>query len=159
VHLAQLIIPFPEGMPEPERQKAIKRAAAMAPRIGSCDAMRREAAKYGEDMGGDLGWLDTKDLPPILQQIVTEIPNGRLSPPLAGSAGIQMIMVCERVGGAPARPAEPARPQQAAPPPPPPPSMDREAVQQRLELEQLDGLAARYLRDLRRDAFIDLRGA
>ena len=78
---------------------------------------------------------------------------------LTGSAGIQMIMVCERVGGAPARAAEPARPQQAAPPPPPLPSMDRAAVQQRLELEQLDRLAARYLRDLRRDAFIDLRGA
>lgn len=159
VRLAQLLIPFPEGMAEPDRQKAIKQAAAMPQRIGSCNALRREAAKYGDDMGGDLGWLDTKDLPPILQQIVTELPNGRLSPPLTGSAGIQMIMVCERVGGAPARAAEPARPQQAAPPPPPLPSMDRDAVQQRLELEQLDRLAARYLRDLRRDAFIDLRGA
>jgi peptidyl-prolyl cis-trans isomerase SurA len=35
--------------------------------------------------------------------------------------------------------------------------MDRKAVQARLETQQLDRLAERYLRDLRRDAYVDLR--
>jgi hypothetical protein len=30
-------------------------------------------------------------------------------------------------------------------------------VRQRLEREQIERLAARYLRDLRRDAFVDIR--
>lgn len=155
VRLAQFVIPVPEGASEAEQKSLL--AKAQGYRFSSCDALQREAAKTGGDFGGDLGWLDVADLPEVLRQLVTALPNNRLSPPLTGPAGIQLIMVCEREGGRLPRAAEAPRPSQATPPPPPLPSMDRESVQARLEAQQLDRLAERYLRDLRRDAYVDLR--
>ncbi|HEX2527483.1 MAG TPA: peptidylprolyl isomerase [Geminicoccus sp.] len=157
VRLAQLVIPVPENATEADTEKLIQQASGYQRRLGSCDALRREAAKEDSGFDGDLGWLEVADLPEVLRQLVTNLPNNRLSPPLTGPAGIQLIMVCERVGGAPARAAEPARPVERTPPPPPLPSMERAAVQERLESQQLDRLAERYLRDLRRDAYVDLR--
>ncbi|WP_027134760.1 peptidylprolyl isomerase [Geminicoccus roseus] len=157
VRLAQFVIPVPEGTSEAERQELLAQAEDYRGRFGSCDALQREAARSGGDFGGDLGWLDVADLPEVLRQLVTNLPDNRLSPPLTGPAGIQLIMVCQRVGGRPARAAEPPRQTQPTPPPPPLPSMERDAVQSRLEAQQLDRLAERYLRDLRREAYIDLR--
>lgn len=157
VRLAQLVLPVSEDASDADKKALISQAAAYQSRLRSCDAVRQEAAKSDGDFGGDLGWLDVADLPEVLQELVTHLPNNQLSPPLTGAAGVQLIMVCERVGGQFARAAEAPRPVQATPPPPPLPSMERDAVQRRLEEQQLDRLAERYLRDLRRDAYVDLR--
>ena len=157
VRLAQLIIPMSEKPDPAEKKKVIGEVEAYQRKLNSCDAVKDAAAKAGADFGGDLGWLDVADLPDVLRTLVSNLPNDRLGPPLTGPAGVQMIMVCERVGGQLPRAAEPPRPVQPAPPPPPLPSLERDAVAQRLESQQLDRLAERYLRDLRRDAFIDLR--
>ena len=157
VRLAQLVVPVPEGASQADTEVLVKQAATYQRRLNSCNALKQEAAKNDGGFDGDLGWLEVADLPEILRQLVTNLPNNRLSPPLTGPAGIQLIMVCERVGGSPARAAEPPRPVDRTPPPPPLPSMERAAVQQRLEAQQLDRLAERYLRDLRREAYVDMR--
>ncbi|HWL71677.1 MAG TPA: peptidylprolyl isomerase [Geminicoccus sp.] len=157
VHLAQYVIPVPEDAGEAERDKLLEQAAAYQNRFKSCSSLQAAAAESGGEGSGDLGWLDVADLPQVLTQLVSNLPNNRLSPPLTGPAGIQLIMVCDREGGQLPRAAEAPRPVQPTPPPPPLPSMDRESVQRRLEGQQLDRLADRYLRDLRRDAYVDLR--
>ena len=135
----------------------LRQAEAYQSRFRSCDSLLQAAAESGADGSGDLGWLEVADLPDVLKRLVSNLPNSRLSPPLTGPAGIQLIMVCERVGGQLPRAAEAPRPVQPTPPPPPLPSLDRESVQRRLETQQLDRLAERYLRDLRRDAYVDVR--
>ena len=157
VRLAQVVLPISQDAKDAEKKKVVAEAVALQGKLKSCAAVKREAAKTGDEFGGDLGWLDVKDLPDVLRNLVSNIADNRLSPPLTGPAGIQMIMVCEREGGQFARAAEPPRPAQETPPPPPLPSLERSAVQQRLESQQLDRLAERYLRDLRRDAYVDLR--
>jgi peptidyl-prolyl cis-trans isomerase SurA len=57
---------------------------------------------------------------------------------LQGPAGIHLIMVCDRRGAV-----------QSAP--------QRDEIAERLENEQVDRLARRYLRDLRKQAFVDIR--
>ena len=149
VSLAQVVLPLPASAKEPEIKAAEKRAAGLAPTLKSCQAIDAYARKTGAEGAGNLGWLAVKDLPPILQRVVTVTEPGQLSPPIRGPLGIQMLMVCDRQGREETVPAPPA------PPPPPPPTASD--VRQKLEDEQMQRLATRYLRELRKDAFIDVR--
>ena len=69
---------------------------------------------------------------------VSALQPGQISDPLLGPNGVRILQVRDR------------RQSQAEP-------VDRERIRQRLEQEQLERQAARYLRDLRRDAYIDIR--
>lgn len=73
---------------------------------------------------------------PLATMTLTQLQN-TLGAPIESSDGLRAIMVCGRVGG----------PELPAP----------NVVQQRLVEEQMDRLATRYLRNLRQDAFIDIR--
>jgi peptidyl-prolyl cis-trans isomerase SurA len=85
-----------------------------------------------------LGWIRIGDLPPAFAEVLVDLPIGQLTEPLQGPAGIHLIMVCDRRGAV-----------QSVP--------QRDDIAQRLEAEQLDRLARRYLRDLRQQAFVDIR--
>jgi peptidyl-prolyl cis-trans isomerase SurA len=93
---------------------------------------------------GDLGWLKVSDLPAVLANAVVDLPVGEISQPLQGPAGIHLLMVCERQGDKP-KEADLGSEE------------EREKLVQQLERERLDRLARRYLRDLRKQAFIDIR--
>ena len=149
VSLAQVVLPLPTTAKDPDIKAAEKRAASLAPSLKSCQAIDAYAKKSGAEGAGSLGWLAVKDLPPLLQRVVSVTEPGQLSPPIRGPLGIQMLMVCDRQGHEETMPAPPA------PPPPPPPSASD--VRQKLEDEQVQRLATRYLRELRKDAFIDVR--
>jgi peptidyl-prolyl cis-trans isomerase SurA len=87
---------------------------------------------------GELGWLRVGDLPPHLGQAVLNLPVGEVSAPLEGPGGIHLLMVCER------RDPEGLGPQRAE-------------IAERLEQERTERLARRYLRDLRKQAFVEVR--
>lgn len=139
VRLSQILLPV-TGTSQASLAQAMQRAESLRPQLTSCAAVNQTAQRIGAEASGDLGWLRLRELPPGLARAISALPVGQISAPFRGPAGIQLLMVCERRG--------------AFERPPPP---TREAVQQRLEREQIERLAARYLRDLRRDAFIDIR--
>jgi len=64
---------------------------------------------------------------------------GETSKPLPARGGIGVIMVCERTD-----------------PPSPVPSTDQ--VYDQIMRQRMDQMARRYLRDLRRSAYVDIRG-
>lgn len=100
------------------------------------------SASPSADRGGDLGWVPISRLPPELAELIAGLPQGGLTEPIRGPEGIFVFrLVGERGGG------ERGEVDEAT----------REQVQQRLRQEAIDRLAARYLRNLRQDAFIDLR--
>jgi len=91
--------------------------------------------------GGDLGWVRLGTLRPELRAALAGVAKGQVAPPVRGPQGVHILLVRDRrpgaVGGdAAAREAE---------------------VRRRLEAEQLQRLADRRLRELRRRAFIDIR--
>jgi peptidyl-prolyl cis-trans isomerase SurA len=149
VSLAQVVLPLPPTAKDPDIKAAEKRAVGLAPSLKSCQAIDAYAKKSGAEGAGSLGWLAVKDLPPLLQRVVTVTEPGQLSPPIRGPLGVQMLMVCDRQGREETLPAPPA--------PPPPPAPTASDVRQKLEDEQMQRLATRYLRELRKDAFIDVR--
>lgn len=164
VNMKQIILPSPSASPSKEELAALKETAEkLRKSIKSCADFEEKAKATGVPESGDMGTLRVKDLPQGLQQMAVGIPLGRPSPVLMSQAAAVILIVCKRDLPMIAPPPE-AEPQQvAAPPPPPVPAKEaklpgRDEVERDLINERADLLARRYLRDLRRAAFIEVRG-
>lgn len=134
VQLAQVL--FPTGTAASNEQR--RQAASLRSELETCADVAEAAEALDAPASGDLGWLTIGDLPPALGEAVLALPVGEISPPLDGPAGIHLIMVCDK-----------REPEGLAP--------EREQIAERLENERLDRLARRYLRDLRKQAFVEVR--
>jgi len=132
--LAQLIIDDYAANQELVQEK-IARAHAEAE---SCADMLRLSADFISPQSGDLGELSLGDMPLDLRQAVSQMEAMALSAPLPFGGGFRILMVCERDEATIDLPSR---------------SDLRQAIgNRRLELQ-----ARRYLRDLRRSAFVDVR--
>ncbi len=109
------------------------------------DRLAREVKASG---AVDIGRLRTAELPPRIRQVVEKLPVGKASPPLQMDDGFIVLMVCAR---------GPTQAAAAAPAATPANLPDREEVVRSLGTQRVDMLARRYLRDLRRAAFVDIR--
>ncbi len=134
LQLAQLIIDDFAANQELVQEK-IARAHAEAE---SCADMLRLSADFISPQSGDLGELSLGDMPLDLRQAVSQLDAMALSAPLPFGGGFRILMVCERDEATIELPSR---------------SDLRQAIgNRRLELQ-----ARRYLRDLRRSAFVDVR--
>ncbi|MEM9627576.1 MAG: peptidylprolyl isomerase [Pseudomonadota bacterium] len=124
----------------------VDQALLIRERLNDCAAIDAVAEELQAPASGDLGWLKVSDLPTVLADAVRDLPAGQISAPLQGPGGVHLLMVCERRGG-----EEPQTTVDG------PSEEDRQRITEQLERERLDRLARRYLRDLRKQAFIDLR--
>jgi peptidyl-prolyl cis-trans isomerase SurA len=113
-------------------------AAQLRDRLGDCAAVANAAAELNAPQSGRLGWLRLGDLPPELRQALSSLPVGQVSAPVEGPSGIHLLMVCDRHNPAVETP-------------------QRDQIAQQLQRERVDRLARRYLRDLRKDAFVEVR--
>ena len=135
VELAQILFPL-DGEADADALRV--QAAELSDDLGDCTAMDEVAAELNAPQSGRLGWLRVGDLPPAFRQAVSDLPVGQVSAPLQGAAGIHLLMVCDR-----------RSPQGETP--------QREQIAERLERERVERLARRYLRDLRKEAFVEVR--
>jgi peptidyl-prolyl cis-trans isomerase SurA len=101
--------------------------------------MESLAKELATPMSGSLGRLKTSSLPPAVRNAINGLDIGRPSGPVRNENGLAILMVCDRQGGQNAEQEQ------------------REQIERMLTLQRLDAAAQRYLRDLRRAAFIDLR--
>ena len=114
------------------------RAAELRDDLADCAALADTAAELDAPDSGRLGWLQLSDLPLELRQAVSSLPVGQVSAPLQGPSGIHLLMVGDR-----------REPQAVTP--------QREQIAERLQRERVERLARRYLRDLRKEAFVEVR--
>jgi peptidyl-prolyl cis-trans isomerase SurA len=135
VSLAQILFPV-DGQTDLEARRA--EAAGLRDQLAGCAAMAEAAAALNAPDSGELGWLPMAELPPAFREAVATLPVGQVSAPLEEATGIYLLMVCDR-----------REPQGAAP--------EREQIAERLERERVERLARRYLRDLRKEAFVEVR--
>jgi peptidyl-prolyl cis-trans isomerase SurA len=138
VSLSQLLFPFDETEGQAGAPRLREQALAIRPQLADCDAVNRIAAERQLPGSGALGWVRIGELPPDFARVLIDLPPGQVSEPLQGPAGVHLIIVCDRRGAV-----------QSAP--------QRDEIAERLEAEQIDRLARRYLRDLRTQAFVDIR--
>jgi len=134
VHLAQLIVED-FGADSESVLGQIRQSHAESQ---NCANMIRRTANFTSSQSGDLGELVLRDMPLDLREAVLNVQAGNLSAPLPFGRGLRILMVCSRVE------AEVELPTRD--------TMRRDIGNRRLELQ-----ARRYLRDLRRSAFVDFR--
>ena len=93
-------------------------------------------------VGGDIGWVLEGELPGEIEAVLARMQPGRIAPPVRTFDGYSIVLLIDRrtvLSDAPA----------AGP--------DREAIRQEIGQRRLEMLARRYLRDLHRSAFINVR--
>ncbi len=117
-------------------REALRRGAEFA------GLAQQVSASPSAERGGALGWVPASNLPPELAGLISGLADGEVSPPIRSPDGIYLFQrLAERGGGGTAAIDE----------------TTRNEVMQRLREEAIERLAARYLRNLRQEAFIDLR--
>jgi peptidyl-prolyl cis-trans isomerase SurA len=137
LHLNQVVLPLPKDATS--EQVALAQAAAehIQKEAKTCDEFQSLGRTAGAIGKSDLGTVSQNDLSQQLRQLVTDLPVGQASAPQQIDGGLALVMVCSRDAAGNAT--------------------QRQDVLRSLQHEKLDLLARRYLRDLRRAAFVDIR--
>ncbi|EME68442.1 peptidyl-prolyl cis-trans isomerase [Paramagnetospirillum caucaseum] len=137
--LAEVYFPLPPAGGPPMAQLAAKAAELTAP-LKSCPEMEDLGRKLNSERSGRRDNMTLSVMPQNLQQVVASLPLNKASAPINIGNALLVAMVCSREenivkGGLPSR----------------------DVIRRAIEDERLDMMSRRYLRDLRRTAFIDFR--
>ncbi len=136
VALAQAIVPMGE-----DRAAARKQAEEIAATVKSCADFDALAKTRGLPQSGRIGTIELADLADGLRAIIAGLDILEPSPPIEDANGFRVLMVCGRTGGAVQNAGLPSH----------------EEIQDQLVQERLELMARRYLRELRRSAFVEVR--
>lgn len=137
--LAHIILPLSKDAPPPLVERRAKEALKLSNEFKSCDDLKTQIKEY---VGGIaetprtvlFGKLDGR-----MQASISKTKPGQVIPPLRSAQGIEMVAVCaHKVAEGGEMPS-------------------RESIEDNLYAQQVSMMARRHLRDLRRDAVIELR--
>jgi peptidyl-prolyl cis-trans isomerase SurA len=137
--LVEMVLPLQPTSPPEEQQRALTKAQQVSDTVKSCGELAKIARDLAPQTSREIPGVKAGELPASVRPAVLKLAIAEASKPMPVPGGVGVIMVCQRkdpVGGLPTR----------------------EEVSESLKLERLDALARRYLRDLRRSAFVDIRG-
>lgn len=138
--LGQLFFAVPETAVAAERKATLAKAAQIAREVTSCADLDKLVSELKAPQSGRVNDMRASDLPVKLRTILLAQKVGQAAPPMESADGVRIIMVCDREGAAAAGSLP-----------------NREQIRRELEDHRLDIAARRYLRDLRRAAFVDVR--
>ena len=140
VKLLQALMPIPPHASPPEIDSIKQQLAAAAIGSNDCKAFAEALKQAPRARANPVNDLAVNELPTSLQKAIEPLKVGGVTDPIQADAGTLMtLMLCDRKQ------------------PEPTPLPTREDVRERISQQRVDLMAQRYLRDLRRAAFIDLR--
>ena len=137
LRIAQVVFPLPAQASEAQRRAAIAQAEAVRSQAKNCDDMQRIGKEQASQLSSQ-GDLRLSQIAPSMRNAVLGLAVGEPSQPILQKNGVGVIMVCGK-----------SAPKSAV--------LTRAEVIDSLMRDRLDALARRYLRDLRRTAFVDVR--
>jgi peptidyl-prolyl cis-trans isomerase SurA len=140
VHLVQIVFPLPPQATEQVRRAAIAEAQNAKTGAKNCEDLLKIGKEKGSPQLSSEGRLRVDQVAPAMRSVVLALEPGQTSPPIVQKNGVGVIMMCEKVA-APSAPTVPSR----------------DEIAETLMRQRLETLARRYLRDLRRTAFVDVR--
>ena len=136
--LSQLYLPLSPSTNAKEIASQMALATTMSEVAYNCADMETLALETGSPLSGNLGKVKLSKLPDDLRGVVEGLPIGKASKPQHMDNSIIVFMVCGREGDKPA-------------------AEERTQIKRILENERLTNAGRRYLRDLHRAAFVDVR--
>jgi peptidyl-prolyl cis-trans isomerase SurA len=135
--VVQVVLPLPPQPSEALRNAAISQLAQIREGGKNCPELLRLGKEKGSHLSSE-GKLRASQIAPALRNILMKLPIGQVSPPILQKNGLGLIMVCSRDNPK----VEP---------------LTRDEVADSLMRQRLDTLARRYMEDLRRAAYVDVR--
>ncbi len=136
--LKQILLPLDAKASPDELETQVNLATAIRGAIGGCEDVESVAAELKSSESGSLGKMRLGDLPVKVRPAVADLKVGEISEPVRTGVGVHLFMVCGRSGDEAAEP-------------------DTDAIRDDIGNRRLSMMARRYLRDLRRDAVVELR--
>jgi peptidyl-prolyl cis-trans isomerase SurA len=135
--LDEVVFPLPASATPEDRAKAEADALRVSTEAKSCGEMAKLGAERAPQLSRQIPQLRATELPPEQRQQILALKVAEASKPMPLSGGIGVVMVCQRKApaGLPTR----------------------DELMDTIAHERLDALARRYMRDLRRGAFVDIR--
>jgi len=125
--------------PDGDLNRVASRLQSLTAGMTSCAQMDAIGTQAGSPLSGSLGEVKLSVLPNNMRTVLEPLPVGKPSAPVATGGGLAVMMICDRQNQ----------------------GLDMDAVRakitERLTIERLDITAQRHLRDLRRDAFVEIR--
>jgi peptidyl-prolyl cis-trans isomerase SurA len=138
LHLVQVVFPLPPQASEAMRRAALAEAANTRTAAKDCAEMLKIGKEKGSPQLSSEGRLRMSQISPAVRGIVAGLEVGQPSQPIVQKNGVGVIMVCEKATANSTMPS-------------------RDEVAEQLARQRAENLARRYLRDLRRTAFVDVR--
>ncbi|MBV9860981.1 MAG: peptidylprolyl isomerase [Alphaproteobacteria bacterium] len=136
--IVQVVFPLPEKPTDALKRTALAEAQAVRGAAKSCPEMLKIGKQKAPQLSSE-GDIRVSEISPAMRNIVLHLPIGQASEPILQKNGVGVIMVCQKTEAVAA--GEPTR----------------DDVAESLLRQRLDTLARRYMRDLRRNAFVDVR--
>lgn len=127
----------PDDLASDGLDRVIEEAETLRQRIKNCDSIESKiATTFDGWKWKDLGTLDLGSVPTWLAENVSTLKEGEASTPMATNKGVLMVYLCQR--------DEPT-------------SIDRDKIRKSIGIEKMQRVSRGFLRDLRRDAYMDVR--
>jgi peptidyl-prolyl cis-trans isomerase SurA len=137
--LVEVVLPLAANATPQQQQKVLAQAQNVTDTAKSCEDMGKIAREQAPQTSTQSPSVRAGDLPAELRSLVLGLKVSQPSKPLPSRGGIGVIMVCKRTDPTVALPTQ-------------------DQVYDELMHARLDQISRRYLRDLRRSAYVDIRG-
>jgi peptidyl-prolyl cis-trans isomerase SurA len=136
--IVQVVFAFPPKASQAAKHAALAEAASIRGQAKDCPSM----LKIGQEKAPQLssqGKLAASQIAPEMRKVIESMPIGQVSQPIVQKNGVGVIMICDKSTGKS------------------PTGVTREEVADTLLRQRLDTMSRRYMRDLRRTAYVDVR--
>ncbi|WP_422035657.1 peptidylprolyl isomerase [Reyranella sp.] len=139
LNLVQMTLALPPNATPEETSRATAEAQKALSGVRNCSDLHVQARQVKGSTSGDLNGVRVGDLAgnPQMYEQLPRLPIGGTAGPFRVAEGLQVVALCSKAGG------------DGLP--------TREAIQQQLLIQKLDAAGRRYMRDLRRQATIDIK--
>ncbi len=139
LNLVQLTLPLPLNASPDETNRGMQEAQKAMTGVRQCTDLHVRARDLKGATSGDLNGVRVGDLAANTQMYeqLPKLPIGGIAGPFRVAEGLQIVAVCSKSGG------------DGLP--------TRDAISQQILLQKLEAAGRRYMRDLRRQATIDIK--
>jgi peptidyl-prolyl cis-trans isomerase SurA len=136
--LVEVVLPVAPNAPPAQQQKVMAQAQNISNTAKTCEDMGKIAREQAPQTSTQSPNVRAGDLAPDIKNLVLGLKVSEASKPLPTRGGIGVVMVCKRADPSSALPTQ-------------------DQVYDELMHARLDQISRRYIRDLRRSAYVDIR--
>jgi peptidyl-prolyl cis-trans isomerase SurA len=135
--MVQVVFPLPTGANEAALRKAMGEVQSVREAAKDCPALLKIGKEKAPQLSSE-GKVPEDRISPQMRKLIDGLPVGQVSAPIVQKNGVGVVMVCGKstTGGE---------------------ANTRDAIADSLLRQRLDTVSRRYLRDLRRNSYVDVR--